>query len=86
MIEGGKTPLLTSQELQQLGYKMVVYPLSGLFSAAAAIRETYRELLAQKTTAARQNTMVSFAEFEEIIGAHGYQDLERQFAVGSVRS
>ena len=26
MIEGGKTPLLTYQELQDLGYKMVVFP------------------------------------------------------------
>ena len=34
MIEGGKTPLLSSAELQELGYKMVVYPLSALFSAA----------------------------------------------------
>jgi methylisocitrate lyase len=86
MIEGGKTPLLTSQDLQQLGYKMVVYPLSGLFSAAAAIRDTYRELFAQKTTAARENAMVSFGEFEEIIGAHGYQDLERRFAVAAADS
>jgi methylisocitrate lyase len=79
MIEGGKTPLLTSQELRELGYKMVVYPLSALFAAAYAIRETYRELFAQKTTAARQEAMTSFHEFEEIVGAPRFHDLEARF-------
>ncbi len=81
MIEGGKTPLLTSQELQELGYKLVVYPLSGLFSAVSAIRDTFAALHDQKTTAARQNAMVSFSEFEEIIGAHDYHELEQRFSV-----
>ncbi|MEQ8753640.1 MAG: hypothetical protein RID09_08990 [Coleofasciculus sp. G1-WW12-02] len=33
MIEGGKTPVLSGQQLQELGLKIVVYPLSGLFAA-----------------------------------------------------
>jgi len=36
MIEGGKTPFLSAAELEQLGFKMVVYPLSGLFAATKA--------------------------------------------------
>src|SRR3990170_2732822 len=66
MIEGGKTPLLSSAELQQLGYKMVVYPLSALFAAARAVEETYGALYRDQSTAARQDAMVSFSEFEEI--------------------
>lgn len=80
MIEGGKTPLLTSQELQALGYKMVVYPLAALFSAARAIMDTYRELLTTKTTAARQHAMTSFQEFEEIVGVPRFHELEQRFA------
>ena len=33
MIEGGKTPFLSAEELEQISFKMVVYPLSGLFAA-----------------------------------------------------
>jgi len=80
MIEGGKTPLLSGPELQALGYKIALYPLSGLFSAAKSIRETYKELREKKTTAGRMAEMVSFHEFEEIIGAAGYRELERRFA------
>jgi methylisocitrate lyase len=79
MIEGGKTPLLSSAELQQLGYRMVVYPLSALFSAARAVEETYRALFEQESTASRTDAMVSFQEFEEIIDVPGWQALESRY-------
>ena len=81
MIEGGKTPLLSSAELQELGYKMVVYPLSALFSAAKAAEETYRALFEEKTTAARREAMVSLGEFEEIIGLPDWRELEARYVV-----
>ena len=81
MIEGGKTPLLSSAELQQLGYKMVVYPLSALFSAAKAVEDTYRTLFADKSTAKRQDAMVGFEQFEEMIGVPEWQALEAQYVV-----
>jgi methylisocitrate lyase len=79
MIEGGKTPLLSSAELQRLGYKMVVYPLSALFAAAHAVQETYRALFQEHSTLARQGEMVSFAEFEEIIGVPSWRELEQRY-------
>jgi methylisocitrate lyase len=80
MIEGGKTPLLTSEELRELGYKMVVYPLSALFSAAKAVEETFRALFEAKTTASRRDAMVSFSEFEQFIGVPQWQELERRYS------
>lgn len=83
MIEGGKTPLLTSQDLQDLGYSLVVYPLSGLFSAARAILETYRELFRAKTTEARLHALMSFHEFEEVVDAPRWREMETQFGVST---
>ena len=79
MIEGGKTPLLSSAELQELGYKMVVYPLSALFSAAKAVEETYRALFDEKSTASRQEAMVSLGQFEEMIDVPAWQEIERKY-------
>ncbi|MCH8999685.1 MAG: hypothetical protein IID48_15675 [Proteobacteria bacterium] len=73
--------LLSSAELQELGYKVVVYPLSALFSATKAVEETYRALYEENTTAARQGAMVSLGQFEEIIGVPGWQELEQQYVV-----
>ena len=81
MIEGGKTPLLSSAELQELGYTMVVYPLSALFSAAKAVEETYRALFDEKSTASRQEAMVSLGQFEEMIDVPAWQEIERKYVV-----
>ena len=81
MIEGGKTPLLSSAELQELGYGMVVFPLAALFSAAKAIAETFRALHEEKTTAGRLDAVVGFHEFEEIVGAPAWRELEARYGV-----
>ena len=44
MIEGGKTPILSRGELQKLGFKIAVYPLSGLFAATKAMKNCFEQL------------------------------------------
>ena len=34
MLEGGRTPLLEEQQLADMGFSLILYPLTGLFSAA----------------------------------------------------
>ena len=80
MIEGGKTPFLSGLELQRLGFKMVIYPLSGLFAATWAVQEMARRLKATGSTAGFDD-MVSFQQFEEVIGANQFREIESQFAV-----
>jgi methylisocitrate lyase len=83
MIEGGKTPLLTWQELQDLGYKMVVFPLSALLAAAKAIAAVYDELHREKTTAGVRHRLMDFHEFEELIGVPELRALEDRYGVAS---
>ncbi|HBE17283.1 MAG TPA: carboxyvinyl-carboxyphosphonate phosphorylmutase [Cyanobacteria bacterium UBA11149] len=80
MIEGGKTPLLSKQEAQELGFKIVVYPLSGLFAATKAMMNCLSHLRENGTTLGF-NDLVSFQEFEEIIDVPIYRELEAKFAV-----
>lgn len=78
MIEGGKTPFLSAQQLEQLGYKMVVFPLSALFSAAKSVLHTLQTLRKQGTTAGAAD-LLSFQEFEQVIGLQRFRELERRF-------
>ena len=78
MIEGGKTPFLPAGELEELGYKLVVYPLSGLFAAAGAVRQAAKHLREQGTTAGF-DAVLSFDEFDDIIGAERFRELEQQY-------
>jgi len=78
MIEGGKTPMLTPAELQKLGYKIVVFPLAGLFAATKAMQTCFHHLKQNGTTTGFKD-LVNFQEFEEIINLPKYRQIEQQF-------
>ncbi len=54
MTEFGKSPLLTSQALQDLGYNLVIYPVTGLRLAMRAVEEG----LASLATGGRQTSLL----------------------------
>lgn len=85
MIEGGKTPFLTARELEELGYKIVVFPLSGLFSATKAMETCFRHLKEKGTTSGFEY-LVNFKDFEQIIDVDKYRELEKKFTVFNERS
>ncbi|MBM4437437.1 MAG: oxaloacetate decarboxylase [Actinobacteria bacterium] len=78
MIEDGVTPFLSARQLQDLGYKMVVYPLSGLFAATAALRGVYTTLHRSGITTGA-GPMVGLEEFKGVIGLPAYVALEERF-------
>jgi len=78
MIEGGKTPCLSVQDLEKLGFKLGVFALSGLFAATKAIEDCFRFLKENGTTSGFENTS-SFQDYKELINIKKYQDLEEKF-------
>ena len=80
MVEGGKTPFLSAKELESLGYKIVVYPLAGLFSATKAIESCFAHLK-QYGTSDGYEDMLKFKDFEEVIHTEKYRELESKFKV-----
>src|SRR3954447_9345457 len=44
MIEHGKTPVLPREQLVELGFQLILYPLSGVFAAARALEGIYQQL------------------------------------------
>jgi methylisocitrate lyase len=84
MIDGGKTPLLTAEELQELGYRIVVFPLAGLFAATAAMCRVFEHLKKNGTTQGFKAT-VGFSDFEQIIDVPAFHELERKYSRRSDR-
>ncbi|WP_368012753.1 isocitrate lyase/PEP mutase family protein [Laspinema palackyanum] len=78
-IEGGKTPVLSAQELEALGYKIAVYALSGLFAATKAIEDCFQYLRQHQTTTGF-DSLVDFQQFETIIDVPKYRELEQKFS------
>ena len=83
MIEGGRTPVLPKDQMADLGFHLILYPLTGLFAAARALEAMYRKLRADGTTLRAEGRLMSFAEFNELIGAEERYALAERFGVGS---
>jgi methylisocitrate lyase len=81
MIEGGKTPVLPLQRLAALGFHLILYPLAGLFSAAKMIQRMYEKLKAEGTTLGEEGRLMSFDEFNDLIGVEAKYKLAEQFGV-----
>ena len=78
--EGGKTPPMPLQQLKELGYRIVIFPISALLVAAKAIRAALAEIKTEGTPARIFPDRASFQEFNEMIGLAEIQQLERRFA------
>lgn len=80
IIEGGKTPNLSVAELEEMGYKLVAFALSGLFSATQAMIECFNALKADGSTA-NVNQALSFQGFKDIIQMDKHIELEKRFGL-----
>ncbi|HMQ55013.1 MAG TPA: oxaloacetate decarboxylase [Anaerolineae bacterium] len=79
MIEGGKTPVLTKAELADLGFQLILYPLTGLFAAAEAMRLMYQKLRDDETTLGEEGRLMTFTRFNEVIGVEEKYALAERF-------
>lgn len=80
MIEQGITPNLSSHELKKMGYKIAVFPLSGLYSATFALRYVFTELMQTGSTKRSQRRMVTFDDFNRLVGLSEYMGLAKEYA------
>lgn len=70
MVEDGKTPLLSPQELAALGFGFVIYPVSALLAATHVYRMVYQQLLQGQPVARHER--VSFQDYNELMGLKSY--------------
>ena len=79
MIEGGATPISSKSKLHSMGFKIVLYPLSVLFSNTFATFQTLEELKRFGITKKSKKSMVNFDQFNEIVELSKYTKLEKRY-------
>jgi 2-methylisocitrate lyase-like PEP mutase family enzyme len=79
IVDGNETTALTAAELQDMGFGIVFYALSTLFTAVKAIDATLSALKRDGTPRNRLDHMVTYAQFSEITGLADYEALDDQF-------
>jgi 2-methylisocitrate lyase-like PEP mutase family enzyme len=81
LIEGGKTPLLPPRELEAIGYKIAVYPLTLLNVSIRAMRTALASLRRHEPTAA-----MDFEDLKKAVGFPAYYAEEARYAGGTRQS
>ncbi len=79
MIEGGKTPNLTSKDLQDMGFKIVFWPCSSLYIVTQAFTDAMTILKETGTTKGYEDRMMHFSDFNKYIGLDEYAELEKAY-------
>jgi len=79
--EGGKTPPISLDRVTELGYRIVIFPISTLLAATAAMRQILQEIAQAGTPAAAMPGLPTFAEFVEFIGLPQVRETEQRYAV-----
>jgi len=80
MVEGGgKTPILPPKELEGMGYKMAIYPVSTWMASIKAMQEVLTILREDGTTTRYASRMVSFQEMFEVVGRSRFLELEKKY-------
>jgi 2-methylisocitrate lyase-like PEP mutase family enzyme len=78
--EGGKTPPISLGRLKELGYRIVIFPISTLLAATGAMRRVLREIAGEGTPAAVMRELPTFAEFVDFIGLPQVHEAEQRYA------
>jgi 2,3-dimethylmalate lyase len=81
MVETGKTPLLTPSELAEIGFTLIVSPLSGLFAAVAGMQRSLSILHEQGSLRDDLDVLVTFDEFTAIVDLERHQAMDERYGV-----
>jgi methylisocitrate lyase len=84
MTEFGKTPFMTANEFEALGYKMVIWPVSALRIAAKAHEELYATLKRDGWAKPLVDRMQTRAELYATIGYHEFEALDDSIAASLI--
>ena len=77
MLIGGATPILSADELERLGFKIVVSPVESLTITAFAVQQLSRAMLDEGRVDGLTNQMYSFADIKRLLGVDEWVEQQR---------
>jgi len=81
MATSGKTPFLGREEIERLGFKIIIYPNWLMLAAIRAASQVLATLKETGTIAGVAKDVPSFKEFFDLLGMPEVQDLEARYGI-----
>lgn len=79
MVEGGKTPVLPAQELEEIGFRIAIFPGGTVRALSFALRSYLHSLEGHGTTTPYLDRMLSFQALNDVIGTPEMLALGKQY-------
>jgi 2-methylisocitrate lyase-like PEP mutase family enzyme len=80
MVEGGKTPLLSVDELAGIGFSLVLFANSALRVAQHSMTELFKHLAISGSTTSLRAAMATWEERQAMVGKPFFDALERKYS------
>ncbi|QHJ01275.1 carboxyvinyl-carboxyphosphonate phosphorylmutase [Xylophilus rhododendri] len=80
MVEGGKTPIQSADELGARGYRIVIFPGGTARFAAHQLQQYYASLRSAGTTAPMKERMFDFDQLNAVVGTPELMERSRRYA------
>lgn len=80
MVEKGRTPVLSRQELEQLGYRIAIFPVTALLAAVKAMGEAYAHLKQHGSSKGLSQPLEDFAALTRLMGFEDVWAFEKRYA------
>ena len=85
-IEGGKTPPVSLGRLKELGFRLIIFPVSTLLAATRSIQEVLARIRADGSPVPVMDQLLPLEEFMDFIGMPEIRELEERFGDEEVRT
>ena len=79
MVETGRTPLLTPSELHELGFDLIVSPVTGVFAMARAVGAAFDRLAEAGTLRDDLDQLIAFDAFTDLVGLPDAQAVDARY-------
>lgn len=80
MVEGGSTPVLSQAELESIGYKLAIFPVTALLAATQAMKTVYESFKQNGSSAGTATPLMPFADLTQLMGFEEVWEFEKRYA------
>ncbi len=80
LVEGGDTPLVAPEKLGEIGYNIVIYPISLMLAGLKAMEDALGAMRGGAHPGSHPGDLAEFAHLRDVVGFPAYYDAEKKYA------
>ena len=80
MVEKGRTPVLSKTELEEIGYKLAIFPVTALLAAVQAMTQVYQQFKNTGSSVGQNAELYDFTELTKLMGFEDVWEFDKKHA------